>query len=137
MTLQWRWLSLERRAHSGSCVFNKSVVTQKNAHHQNVALVMSCESESCVRGGAWFTSLDLTDVFLPCSYSQGLQEVSLCHLHECGICLTVTTIRLLPGSEHLLIVCGGCAGATQASRDKDIILYLNNLLVLSHSEEET
>ena len=38
-------------------------------------------------------------------------------------------------SHHiLLIVCGGCAGATQASRDKKRILYLN-LLVLSHSEE--
>ena len=82
-----------------------------------------------VRGGSWFTSLDLKD-------SPFSQEISLFHLHEHGVCLTVTAIHLLFGSMHLLIVCGGCDGSTQASRDKDIILYLNDLLVLSHSEEE-
>ena len=94
------------------------------------------ESESCVRGGAWFTSLDLKDVFPPRSYSQGSQEISLCQLHERGVRLTATALRLLSGSSPSSW-CGGGAGATQASRDKDIILYLNNLLVLSHSEEET
>ena len=82
-----------------------------------------------MRGGPWFTSLDLKDVFPPRSYSQGSQEISQCHLHERGVCLTATAIHLL------LMVCGGCAGATQASWDKNIILYLDDLLVLSHSEE--
>ena len=92
-----------------------------------------------VRGGPWFTSLDLKDVFLPHSYSQGSQEISL-SLHERGICLTATAIHLLSGSTHLLIVCGGCWRHTgiKASRDKDIyFLYLNDLFVLGHSEEVT
>ena len=46
-----------------------------------IARALLRQSESCVRGGAWFTSLILKDVFLPRSYFQGSQEVSLCRHH--------------------------------------------------------
>ena len=92
------------------------------------------KSESYVRGLIWFPSLDLNNVFLPSSYSQGSQ-ISLPHLHEHSVFMTLTAIRLFSGPAHLLIVRQGCAGAAQASRDKNCILYLNDLLVLSHSKE--
>ena len=77
--------------------------------------------------GPWFTCLDLKDVFPPRSYSQGSQEISLCHLHE-----RMSDSDCHPFTPHGV---GGCAAATQASWDKNIILYLDDLLVLSHSEE--
>ena len=51
--------------------------------------------------------------------------------------MTASAIRLLSGPAHLLIVCGGCSGGAQVSRDKNIALYPDDLLVLCHSEEAT
>lgn len=54
-------------------------------------------------------------------------------LHGRGVGVPVFAVRLHPSPMHFLEVLGGSAGAAQKSRK--CILYLDDLLLLSHSEE--